>query len=386
MTRTHIILDGLQDTALGRDLSARWAAAGFTNGVDVAGQRGWLGSLGSPQSTVHGPQSGDKDWKSERHDSKVAGPRAPSLEPQVSTLTEGQMNRAAAIARAFGLEIRDRAGRSFRPDNDLETLRGRLVYEYKSRFATALMFGLPALALHYVGPFLAGGTGEARSQFYPWMIEFLLVGWVCIAAGWPILWQGLLALVHLRVTADLLTGLVVVAAFIGSAVGVLATPWARQWWGLGSGPMFHAVDLAVTMAVLQRWLAHRAAPHLSGKTPLMIPSFSKVVGFWLCLSLVVWWFDGGEAGLATALIFPPLSGLGSINRWSPGLTFLLPTVAFAALLLVGPRALSVPVDGVHIEIAAGFCLIMTITMGLGWAGEGGEERREKRAAPCSKGP
>lgn len=367
MTRTHVILDGLQDIALARDLSARWAVAGFVNEVDVAAQCGWIAS---PESTVHGPKSGPGGPVSAN---AIAGTAIDSMAvcPRASGLTGDQISGPASIARGFGLEIRYRAGRNFRAANNLEDLRRQLVYEYKSRFATAVMFGLPALVLHYVGPFLAGGTGGVQSLLYPRMIELLLVGWVCIAAGLPILWQGLLGLIHLRATADLLTTLVVVVGFIGSAVGVLATPWVGQgWWGLGSGPMFHVADLAIMTAVLQRWLVHRATPRLGGKTQFMIPAFSKVVGFWLCLCLVVFWLRGVEAGLATALLFPPMIGLGAINRWSPGPTFLLPILAFAGLLLIGPRALCLSVDGVRIEIAVGFCLIMTIAMVLGWRGEG----------------
>ena len=42
MVKTHLILDGLQDMGHGGELSRRWFEAGFLNGVDVAGQCGWV--------------------------------------------------------------------------------------------------------------------------------------------------------------------------------------------------------------------------------------------------------------------------------------------------------------------------------------------------------
>jgi hypothetical protein len=337
MIRTHVILDGLQDPHLGRDLSVRWAAAGFDNAVDVAGQCAWLAAR----------DGGDG-----------------------AAIDETQIRHAAAIARAYGLEIRDRAGQSFEPENDLDALRGRMVYEYKSRLATALMFGLPALALHYLGPTLAGGRGGAVDMIYPWLFELLLVGWVCLAAGWPILWQAALAAVHLRATADLLTASIIAVAFTWSAIGVVSLLWATDPWFTtepGQGPMFYAADLAVILAVSQRWLAHRAAVRIRGRAMLMIPRFSRVVGLWLCASIVVTSTGGWESGLAVALIFPPMIGLGAINRMSPGVTMLLPVCAFALVLLIGPGAMSLPVEGVRVEIAAGFALTMTLVFATGWS-------------------
>ncbi len=337
MKRTHVILDGLQDKDLAQGLSARWAAAGFDNAVDLAGQCAWL---------------------------------APRDDGDGAAIDETQINHAAAIARAYGLEICDRVGKSFEAENDLNALRGRMVYEYKSRLATAMMFGLPALVLHYIGPTLAGGRGGPADMIYPWLFELLLVGWVCLAAGWPILWQAALAAAHLRATVDLLTASIITIAFTWSAIGVVSLLWAADPWFTpepGRGPMFYAADLAVILAVSQRWLAHRAAAQISGRAMLMIPRHSRTVCVWLCVSIVVAIAVGWESGLAVALIFPPMIGLGAINRMSPGATMLLPVCAFAILLLIGPRAMSLPVEGIRVEIGAGFALMMTIMFAMGWS-------------------
>ncbi|MEE9212700.1 MAG: hypothetical protein V3U29_08610 [Phycisphaeraceae bacterium] len=331
MIRTHVILDGLQDPLVGRALSARWASAAFHNAVDVAGQCAWL----APKS--------DSD-----------------------ALNETDMDRAAGIARAFGLELRDRVGNTFVADNDLATLRDKLVHEYKSRFATALVFGLPALALHYLGPLLAGHPTEPRGMFYPWLFELLLVGWACIAAGWPILWQGGLALVRLRVTGDLLTSVIVIAAFVPSAVGVVSMLGAAEPWMSADGPACHAAILAIIIAVLQRWMVHRAADRLSGRAMLMLRRFGRLVRGWILASVIVGLLAGWHWGLAVALLLPPMMSLGAINALTPGWSAVLPVMAFAGLFLLAPGALHILIDGVQIETAAVFALMMTLVFAWCW--------------------
>ena len=337
MVCTHVVLDGMQDPALGQLLSGRWAEAGYCNAVDVAGQAAWLGPFD------HG-RSGAK-------------------------LTERDMNQATEIARGVGVMIRDRVGNSFRPDNDLATIRQRMAYEYKSRLVTVLVFGLPAAGLHYAGPVLAGGVdgpGGARWMVYPWLFELLLVGWACVAGGWPILWQGAVSLANARVTGDLMTSVLVVAAWVSSAAGVLSLVWTDQpWFGTG-GPVAHAALAAMALALMQRWGAHRYAVRLSGRSNLMIPRFGKLVLVWLVLSLAVTLGGSWPRALAFGLLMPPLMSLGAVNPWSPGGAMVLPVLAFAGVFLVGPRALDRPLEGVEIEVATGFGLLMTLLFAVGW--------------------
>ena len=230
MSRTYVILDGLTDPLLARRLSSAWASAGFDNAVDASGQRAWI---------------------------------APKNKDEI--LTEPEAERAAQVARAVGIEMRDRAGTKFKPDNDPLIMGRQIVYEYRSRFATALVYGLPALALHYLAPILASGGGrEPRDLVYPWLFELLLGGWVILAAGWPLLWQGLVSLIHLRMTSDLFFSLLVIAAYVPSALGMLSMPLVETPWLMtvkvgGVGPMFHVTVIVTILATLQRWLAHAAA-------------------------------------------------------------------------------------------------------------------------------
>lgn len=363
MGRTYVILDGIQDPILGRELSRAWYEEGFHNGVDVSGQSAWLGVMKKDQ-TPSTPEGSEDE-----------------------ALSKSQMDGAASVARAFGLEIRDRPGNVYRPDNTLDELRRQITHEYKSRLATVVVFGLPAVALHYWGPMLAGNAIGPRSMAYPWLMEMLLVGWGCLAGGWPILWQGALSLARLRAGADVLTSLIVAAAFVPSALGVLSLTVIDQPWFIEtpvasdvgarisaasaakmelSGPLFYAAWYTMTLALAQRWLSHRWAHQIEGRADVMIPSFGKLVWVWLLISTVGWLLRGWRWGLATGMVLPPACGLGSINPWSPGWSVLLPVISFLAVLYFGEGVLGFSVDHTAIETAAGFGFIMTLYFAVGW--------------------
>jgi hypothetical protein len=338
-TRTHVILDGLQDPILARQLSAMWHRAGFANAVDVSGQSAWLA-----------PVEGD-------------------------ALDEAAVDHAATIARTFGIELRDRVGNTFKADNPLPPMLQRMEKESRQRLATSLMYGLPALLLHYLGPLLATGGGtETRSLLYPWLFEMLLVGWVCFAAGWPSLWNAALAVRSLRAHGDLLTTGVMLAAFVPSAAGVMSLPFAREPWVLstqagGSGVMFHFALMAVWLNVSQRWLMFRNADRLAGRASLMLAGFGRLIVVWLIVAVIVGATIGWARGLAVALLLPPLLSLGAVNRWSPGWSIVLPVAAFAVLLMAGDRLMPGTlhgVRGIEFEVAAGFGVMMTAVFGVSW--------------------
>ena len=348
MTKTYVILDGLEDCDTGRSLSKRWAQAGFHNAVDVAGQCAWLAVAGD-----------------ETEEDSVLTP-----------LNETTLIQAADIARSYGLAVRDRIGNAFNPNIELPLLRRQMAGEYRSRLATTLVFGLPAVVLHYLGPILAGGVVEPRSLTFAWLIEGLLVSWGCIAAGWPILWQGGCSLVRLRTSGDALTTLIVLFAWGPSMIGLTSLLFTDQPWlidvstdggdGLAMGLAFHAAMAAVFVAVLQRWLVYRHVDRLAGNADLMIPKWHMLVFLWLMLSLGVMAFSGWFWGLATAMLLPAVAGLGAINPWSPGWSAVLPVFGFAGVFLLGPTVMQRPVSTVAIEIAAGFNLIMTLVFFMGW--------------------
>lgn len=333
MARTHIILDGLQDPRTARSLSARWADQGFINAVDVAAQCAWL----------------------------AVRTRTGEEQP----LTEADMGLAASTARNFGLEARDRVGQIYVPENDPAALRDRVVYEYKCRLATAVVFGLPAMALHYLGPVLAGGGTGTRSMLYPWLFEMLLVGWLCVASGWPILWQGGLSLAHGRITGDLLGAAVIVFSFVPSAVGVLSLIVADQPWFGSIGPAFHAAAAAVMLATAQRWLSHRHAQRLGGRANLMIPRLDVLLAAWLTVGFAVMTVMGWWVGIAFWMLMPIVMGTGSISPWSPGWSAALPVIAIAVWLAIGP-VIGLSLHAVEIEAASGFGAIMTIVFAVGW--------------------
>jgi hypothetical protein len=330
MAKTYVILDGLSDPQLGGALSAAWAKAGFYNTVDVSGQSAALWC------------EGDK------------------------AITESQMQTVLAMARVHGLELRDRVGDEYQPDNDLAAVRRRVGLEYHTRLATAIVFGLPALVLHYTAGFLAGAQALPRGLLYPWFFEMLLVGWMCLAAGYPMLWQGGLSLRYLRATPDLLSFMVMIIAFGVSVVTWLSLMIVDQ--PLASESYFHVMAYGVFLAVLQRRLIYRAGEKLAGRANLMIPNLSRFLGWWLLICAGVFLISGFnlKLALATALLLPPMIGHGGINRYSPGPSMLLPVFGFAAILLVGPRAFGLELAGMEIEIAAGFELIMIGVMAFGW--------------------
>ncbi len=354
MKRTHVILDGLGDPLLGQGLSARWAAAGFNNAVDVAGQAAWLS-----KETTKGGTPADATQRTETSaDEAVAPP---------GWLSEQEMDRAAAMARTFGLEIRDRVGESFNAENDLGRLYERMEYEYRSRLATALMFGLPAIVLHYAAPMLASGGGaHVQGMFFPWLFEALLIGWTCLAAGWPILFQGGLSLVTVRGSGDLLTSLLVLAAYVPSAVGVLGMVAGVEPFFGAAGPAFHVAGVAVILAVAQRWLIYRYIERLRGRANLMLLRFGRLVGAWLIGGAVLWLVGGWSMALAVLLLLAPMASMGGVNPWNPGWSSVLPTLAFALLMVMDPVVAGYSLEGVRLEVAGGFALVQTVVLGIGW--------------------
>lgn len=333
MNRTHLILDGIQDPVYAGQLSKRWTEQGYDNVVDVSGQYAWLSI---PESDGHGSRG----------------------------LTEAEADQAATTAGSFGLSVRDRVGNAYVAENDLGALCVKLEHEYRSRLATALVFGLPALALHYAGPILAGGAVGSRGMLYPWLLEMLLVGWACIAAGWPVLWQGGLSIAHLRATGDMLTTFLLAWGFLPSVWLVLSLAGTNH--ETESAPMFHAVTYTLLIALLQRWLIYRYVSRLTGRADWMLRGFGRIVFGWVLLSIAVSCVVGWPWGLAVAMLMPPMMSVGAIHPTCTGWTALLPVLAFAGVILIGPGAFGLDLNGVEIETAAGFGLLMVGVFRSGW--------------------
>lgn len=377
MVRTHVIIDGLQDPILARDLSSRWLEAGFRNAVDIAGQVGWLERAVSGQTEVEEVAS-DAAANGEAAAAEAVNVDQESAsdeslaEAPTEDLAEAEVARAGAIARAFGVEIRDRAGNSFIAANEPEALREQMVYEYRTRFAQSLVFGMPAIVLHYLGPVLAVGGGEsAGNMLYPWLIQMVLVGWALWAGGLPILWQGVMSAIHLRSTADLVTTVIVFVAFIPSLIGMIAVIFGNEPWFANAngdgGPAFHVAIFAVMLALFQRWQMYKHTHRLSGRASLMMPRFNRLCAAWLIAVIVVLAAFGWMTALGFGLLFPALLSVGGINRWSPGWSMALPVIAIAPVYLFGQRLIEMDVESIRIESAVAFQMMIALLFTAGWS-------------------
>lgn len=261
-------------------------------------------------------------------------------------IDEQVSDQVAALARRFALEPRDRVGSTFVPSLSAEHLRQRLAYEWTSRWATGLVFLLPALALHYLTPMLAQG-----GRLIPGMIEAALVIWSLIAACWPIAWQGSLALRERRITPDLfnLAGLTL-TLFAGLVQVILA----RE-------NVLHITAYFILAATTQRMIISRRAGRLDGNAHLMPPSR------WILLvvllgGLILAPFDL-EGGAAVLLAMPAMISLLSINRLVHPFGAMIPALLMCGLLALAPTVLPDHLLAGRIESAFAFNILLTLVYG-----------------------
>lgn len=64
------------------------------------------------------------------------------------------------------------------------------VREYRYRCAQCVIFGLPVLALQWVGPRLSSGPEEA-ARWVP-MLQAVLAGWICYVGALPMVVEGII--------------------------------------------------------------------------------------------------------------------------------------------------------------------------------------------------
>ncbi len=262
-------------------------------------------------------------------------------------IDEALSDRVAEITRRFGLEPRDRTSSSFISSVTAEQLRQRMAYEWTSRWATGLVFLLPAVVLHYLTPTLAQG-----SRLIPGMIEATLVIWSLIAACWPIVWQGFLAIRSRRLTPDLFsTAGLAVSLGAGLAMVVLA----RE-------NTLHITSYFIIAATTQRLIIWRRAIRLDGNAHLMPPSRWLLGAVLIAgLSLACFDFDGG---LAVLLAMPALISLLSINRVAHPFGAMIPAVLMCVLLGIAPAVFPEGYLSGRIEAAFGFNTLLTAVYGI----------------------
>ncbi len=415
MVKTYLILDGLQDLRLGGELSRRWYEAGFVNEVDVGGQRAWIarredwdwqgveaGYL-AKGGDLTGAVAAELDREASRAEAGGYGygygrnKRGAGLEESGAeggstggkavgddgdraylgdgVLTEEDVDLAGRIARAYGIEIRDRVGNGFEAKNDGDRMWCRAEMEYKYRVANVLVYGLPVVGLHYLDDLLW------MKLFYPWLTGLLLVGWAIFGGGWPLVWNGISSALHLRLTGDLLTGGLILWAYLGSFYGVVEMLWRDDGWfgvdGSRGQPMLLAVFLLLLSGTWGRWLVYKNIKRLAGWGDLIVRGFGYWAGAWLLVSLIGGYFMGWEFGLGFGLILPGVGGLGGINGLTPGVSSLLGVLGFGLFYLFGGEwvgqlvGADVGVDlleGMRVEVGGCFGLLMLWIYGKQWGG------------------
>jgi hypothetical protein len=88
--------------------------------------------------------------------------------------------------------------------------------EFRYRCAQTFVFGLPVLALEWLGPRL-GGPESAR---WIGLLQSLLCGWIVYVAAAGMVFEGIV-LLRQRISPDLVVGVVAVLAYLWSVGAIL---------------------------------------------------------------------------------------------------------------------------------------------------------------------
>ena len=116
--------------------------------------------------------------------------------------------------------------------------------EYKYRFSQSVVFGLPVVALQYIGPRL-GPTDSAR---WVSLLQALLAGWI-VYVNLGMLFEGLL-LARRRITADFTVILYASLLYLASLVSALrAIVTSHRWYAL----RFHYCVMILAVWTGLRW-------------------------------------------------------------------------------------------------------------------------------------
>ena len=263
-------------------------------------------------------------------------------------------DRVIEVARLQGVELRDRVGSSFVSTISREALRRRMETEWKGRLATALVFLLPAFLIYYLKGFSASAT-----NYLPNGLVAVLVGWVVIASGWPILYQGLISVVARRMTPDLFQSVLILVSY-GAGVFELVSDQ--------SVTLFNVTGFAVLSMCLQRFVVWKNAGKTAGHGDLMLP-FSGVLLLCMVGGLVVCFFDL-RGGLSMMLAVPAMMGVLAVNRLAHPTVWVIPIVLYVAFTGAAGILFSEGLKTVgRIESAFLFGVAVTILCGM-FAGVG----------------
>ena len=118
--------------------------------------------------------------------------------------------------------------------------------EYKYRCAQSLVFGLPVVALQYLGTSL-GGPEAPR---YVAVLQALLAGWVMYVGAAGMLVEGWILLERRGLRADLIVALAAIAVYLFSLV---TSAHVVVTGGRGMPPAFHVSVIIVALWTGIRW-------------------------------------------------------------------------------------------------------------------------------------
>jgi cation transport ATPase len=106
---------------------------------------------------------------------------------------------------------------------DLQTVLNRpaseRLREHKYRFAQCIVFGIPVLALQFLGPRLGGGD----SGRWTGLLQSLLGGWIVYIGAVPLIAEGFLLIAQRQFKIEMLVALGALVLYIIGLVGWIMT-------------------------------------------------------------------------------------------------------------------------------------------------------------------
>jgi cation transport ATPase len=114
--------------------------------------------------------------------------------------------------------------------NSIESLLNRpldqRIREFKYRFAQAVVFGLPVLALQQYGRAL----GWVEADRWVGLLQLALTGWVAYVAAAGMLFEGIVLLARRQLRTDLIVALLAGALYVLSAASIAHLVFRGSIW------------------------------------------------------------------------------------------------------------------------------------------------------------
>jgi len=129
------------------------------------------------------------------------------------------------------------------------------IREHKYRFAQCVVFGIPVIALHYLGPKL-GASDAAR---WTGLLQALLAGWTLYIGAIPLLAEGFLLMSQRQFKLDLVIALCALLLYIIGLAGWIMTLRGRAA-PFPAGFSYSVVILVLWSGVQWLRLSNQASP------------------------------------------------------------------------------------------------------------------------------